>query len=210
MRFFILRQIVGSDAETTYESAGNVSLGEAPRCPACGRFAGMMPWLPPYRVKLRSYGAVIGDVAFGVGDDLLLSAAFVTAWNAAGLRGVEHVDPVEVVSMRPRSLQDSLQLFYLVGLRHATARIDRSHSVLVGPPPDCELCGAPGPTEAILSLRIDEASWEGEDIFMPWGTANIIVTEKVVALASDYGLANVTTIPIEEFRWDPLGKHQLH
>ena len=78
-------------------------------------------------------------------------------------------------------------------------------------PPDCDVClSRPGTIDAILALRIDEASWGGggrEDIFIPWGTSDIIVTERIVELAREHDLANVTTIPIEQYRWDPLRKH---
>ena len=46
---------------------------EAPRCPKCNRFVGMLPALPPIRAELELYGHYFGDVAF-TGHQLLVSA----------------------------------------------------------------------------------------------------------------------------------------
>jgi hypothetical protein len=44
-----------------------VTLAEAPRCPTCGRFVGMLKWQPPYRVEMDTWGDHFGDLAFGSG-----------------------------------------------------------------------------------------------------------------------------------------------
>lgn len=204
MRFFALRPSIGSQAETEYEPIGQVNYGEAPRCPNCGRLAGMMPWLPPYRVHLHRHGPILGDVAFGTGNNLLLSQAFVAGWSTSGLKGLGDVQPVEIASVCYRTLARTLQPYYQIGLQPITTCIDRSRSVIIGPEPECMQCGGPGPMDAILALSIDESSWSGEDIFVPWGVAEFIVTQHVVDMAREHGLTNVTTTPLEEYRWDPL------
>ena len=206
MRYFVLDQVVGSEAETDFEPVGEVTRGEAPRCPACGRFVGMLPWLPPYRVKLRTYGSRLGDVAFDVGNNLVLSESFVTAWRSEGLKGLDHLDPVDVVSIRPKSRARKSERYFHFAVPRTNTTVDWSKSVFLGKAPTCECCGGGREIEAILSLRLDDTSWTGEDIFIPRGTSRTIVTERVVDLAKNHDLANVTTIPLEEFRWDPLWK----
>ncbi len=206
MRFFVLHPVIGSDAETTFRPIGNPVFGEAPRCPACGRFVGMKPWLPPYKVSLQGYGNTLGDLAFGASTDLLFSGSFLNAWRRERLRGLEKIDSVHVASVQPKSFKNTLQEYSLVHIKRSTVRLDRSHTVLRRPPADCERCGGPGPINAILALRIDESSWAREDIFTPLGVANIVVTENVVRLAADYQLLNITTTVVEDFRWDPLGQ----
>ena len=207
MQFYVLRKQIGCETETEYEPYGNMNLGDPPlRCPECGEICSMKQWLPPYRVELQRYGSIFGDMIFG-GGDILVNQSFVTAWTARSLKGLEPLYPVEVVSVRPRSLMKTLQRYYWVDIQPTKPRIDRARSAFSGTDPECLLCGYPAIINAIFTLRIDETSWSGEDIFVPWGAIEIIVTQKVVDLAQDYGLTNVTTIPIEEYRWDPLRLH---
>lgn len=49
------------------------NVGDAPRCPACNRFVGMLRWQPPFRVEVETWGSTFGDIAFGPGDSLLVS-----------------------------------------------------------------------------------------------------------------------------------------
>lgn len=204
MNFFVLSASIGSDAETVYEPIGKPRLGEAPRCPTCGTFVGNKPWLPPYRVRLQTFGTLIGDIAFDLASkDLLLSERFVRTSEESGLCGLE-ADPVEVVEM-PRGVAGSFTFFHAVAPRTG-ARIDRNRTrVSRTEPPTCDLCGGPGITNAIDGLWIDETSWNGADIFSPWGVNGVtVVTERVPLMAAHYHLKNVTITPSEAFRWDPL------
>ena len=207
MQFYVLRGVVGCETETEYEPFGDMKLGDPLGCPECGEFYSTKRWLPPYRVELQRHGSIFGDMIFDAGDDLLVSQSFVTAWTGRGLKGLEPLYPVEVVSVRPRSLMKTLQRYYRVDIQPTKPRIDRARSVLIGADPVCLLCGDPFMIDAIVALRIDETSWSGEDIFVPWGAVEIIVTQNVIELARDHGLTNVTTIPIEEYRWDPMRLH---
>jgi hypothetical protein len=200
VRFFVLKALVGSVAETDYEEVGESNLGEAPRCPECGGFVGLLPWLPPYRVKLLAYGSQIGDIAFGPVKDLVLSESFLSAWRAEELTGLGHVEPVEVVSVEPLKYAAGLQRHFHAAPGRPGVRVDWKRSK-IKPEPSCPLCGG-GMCDAILTLWLDEATWKGEDIFVPWGIYDTIISERVVALAAQYGLANVTAIPIEEYRLD--------
>ncbi|HSP79360.1 MAG TPA: hypothetical protein VLQ93_12570, partial [Myxococcaceae bacterium] len=61
-RFFVLRGgATGSRYEADVEKAEPVNRADAPRCPRCGDFIGMLTWLPPYRVELELYGQELGD-----------------------------------------------------------------------------------------------------------------------------------------------------
>ena len=207
MQFYVLRKEIGCETETEYEPHGSMNLGEPLGCPECGEFYGMKRWLPPYRVELHRHGSILGDMIFDVGNDILVNQSFVTAWTARDLKGLEPLYPVEVVSVRPRSLMKTLQRYYRVDIQPTKPRIDRARSVLIGADPECLFCGDPNMLDAIVTLRIDETTWSGEDIFAPWGVSRVIVTQNVVDLAQDHGLTNVTTIPIEEYRWDPMRLH---
>jgi hypothetical protein len=202
MRFHVLDGVVGSEAETWFEPVGEPKLGDAPRCPECGRWVGMKLRNPPYVVRLRVFGGPVGDVAFDMAsDDLLVSSRFVSAWNTEGLRGLEWAEEVSLKGLGESQRASQVGPYFLVRPARTGTRIDALGSQLVRAGPEtCALCGG-ADVEAILSLRIDETSWRGEDIFIPWGLAAVtVVTERVVSLAAAYELRNVTTTPIEGFQ----------
>lgn len=207
MKFFVLHPWIGSDAETSYEPVGEARLGEAPRCPKCGIYVGQKGWIPPYVVRLRAFGAWVGDVAYDVAStDLVVSDRFLSAWQDAGLRGLEDAKPAEVVATR-RALEGEKgkSFFHVLPLRIGT-RIDYSRSKVIRQGSStCDLCGGQGMVDGIRGLWINESSWKGEDLFAPWGVNGItMVTERVQQLASKHELRNVTVTPSESFRWEPL------
>ena len=204
MQFYVLRKEIGCETETEYERVEPVVRGDPLRCPECDGSYGMKRWLPPYRVRLQRHGSILGDMIFDVGNDILVSQSFITAWTERGLKGLEPLYPVEVVSVRPKSLQKKLQPYLRLDIQPTSPRVDRERSVFVGANPECLFCGRPRMYDAILHLAIDKTTWSGEDIFAPWGVSRVIVSQNVVDLAEDHGLTNVTTLPIEKFHWDPL------
>src|SRR5262249_13823319 len=103
LKFHVLHLVVGSDAETQYES-GAPLLGDSPRRPSCGAFVGPKAWQPPYRARLSAHGSRVGDVAFGAGSDLLISRAFLHEWEERGVTGLGPIDPVEILGELPESL----------------------------------------------------------------------------------------------------------
>jgi hypothetical protein len=69
----------------TYDDS--VPKGDAPKCPICERFVGMLEALPPYRVHMETWGEGFGDLAFWM-TDFLVSEAFRTAFLEADLKGL--------------------------------------------------------------------------------------------------------------------------
>lgn len=211
MRFFVLHPWIGCDTETSYEPVGKVRQGEAPTCPQCGSYVGPIEWLPPYVVRVRRFGAEIGDVAFGsASNGLLISHRFLAAWRSSVLRGLEKVDAVRVVATRRVAGDETGHSWLRVAVPRTDARIDARRSRIVRQGPvTCDFCGGTSIVDAFLRLCIDESSWKGEDIFRPWGVNGVtVVTERVPLLASAHGLKNVTVTPIESFEWDSLGSRQ--
>jgi hypothetical protein len=167
----------------------------------------MLTWLPPYRVELKLRGKAFGDLSFGTGNDLLISEAFREAWVKECLKGLDRFDPVEIVRIRPvRAAKRAPRYLHVVAPRTATA-VDEQRSIFVwNGPRKCEYCGYVG-LDAIHGFAIDEKSWTGEDIFYTRHLSGcIIATERFRKVVEDYDLKNARLIPVEEFKWDPLGK----
>lgn len=206
MQFHVLRRTVGGDSETYFELEDGGPPGPAPRCPSCDRFVGGLAPPPPYVARLRLYSDHLGDVAFGSGG-ILISALLLDAARTLGLKGLEDAAPVFVSSVRPRTHEPQHPAFALLGPRHGRARVDESRSIFVRrAPAECRYCLGGGAIDAILKLELDDRSPPDEDIFIPWGANGVtVVTNRFLEMTQRHALRNVTTVPIEQFRWDPLG-----
>jgi hypothetical protein len=207
MQFYVLEHKVGATFETTFLDMEPSHTGEGKdrqACPVCGEHVGMLPWLPPYRAEIKAYGKALGDVAFGPGNDLLVSAQFRAAWEATKLRGLEFA-PIERLRIRPARLGKKPVSYYQIAPRRFGTRVDLQRSLVeYNNSYTCTTCFNGVGTNSVRGFKIDESSWTGEDIFKAWGMfGRIIVSERVKKLSEDYGLTNVTLIPTEEEFWDP-------
>jgi len=209
MQFYVLKNKVGATHETTFLDIEPIHIGEGndrQACPVCGEHIGSLPWFPPFRAEIKAYGKALGDVAFGTGNDLLVSAKFRAAWEATKLRGLEFA-PIERLRIRPARLGKKPVTYYQVAPRRFGTQVDLERSLIeYGRPFKCNTCKHEG-IDTIRGFAIDQSSWTGEDIFYAWGiTGSIIVSERVKKLSEDHGLTNVTLTPTEEYLWDPLYK----
>lgn len=89
---------------TDFIQADPVNLGEAPKCPVCDQYLGMLSWLPPHRAVLEIYDVVFGDIAFGTGNSLLISERFKEIIKSKGITGFNRFDPVEIVKVKKHSI----------------------------------------------------------------------------------------------------------
>lgn len=206
MRFYLLREVVGTSHETEFETAAPTRLGEADRCPVCGLgFVSMKPWLPPYRAKLHTWGKAIGDVAFGPGNELLVSERFRRGWLDHGLKGLDTFDAVEIVRVTPRKLAGAALAFFCILPRIGSTSLDfeRSRIERTGNPA-CLSCGRDSVKTTIDGVAIAADTWGGEDIFRPLGlTGSITVSERFHDMVTAHGLTNANMIPVEQYIWPP-------
>jgi hypothetical protein len=208
-RFFVLdRELGGShDAEFTRIDEDDDNVGEAPRCPRCGRFIGMLPWLPPYRVTLELYGKNLGDFMRGFGNTLL-SERLVESFKAEGLTGFHGFHPVEVVRVRRQRRgpqAPTLPRYFLVTPVFGSAAVDEVRSrIRRASPIACDECRSTG-VDAIHGFTLEQGSWTGDDVFHPRGLSGSLVTsERFARFIARHGFTNLRLIPTEEYTWDPL------
>ncbi|KFA93158.1 double-CXXCG motif protein [Archangium violaceum] len=208
-RFFVLTEgALRSRYDADVDTVEPVNLGEAPRCPQCGTFIGLLKWLPPYRVELELHGEELGDFIKNSAYDLLISERFAEAFRAEGLTGLEGFHPVEVVRVRRRGKRAlkpiKVPRYHVVSSRFGRAAVDlvlnrvRTHRT-----PTCPECRSGG-ISAINGFVLEPETWSGEDIFRPRGMpGEIVVSERFKSFVERHGLTNMVLTPTEQFVWDP-------
>jgi hypothetical protein len=199
MYFYILENYPRGDAETCVHPEKGHNVGDAPRCPACGRFVGMLTWLPPYRVVLELYGKQFGDFAFlVVGSDFLVSQRFRDLYAQLGLTGLSGFEPVEVVKVKSRKRKRSpAPPYYRVVVGYGGPAIDQAASGFEWiDPPTCPVCRS-GNIMRWKRLLLEEGTWHGEDAFCPRGLSAFMVSERFKDACQQHGITNAFFTPAE-------------
>ncbi|MDC3952658.1 hypothetical protein [Polyangium jinanense] len=200
MKYFVLLNSSGSSHETAFVPL-EPQFKEGLTCPACGRALTEKEWIPPLRAELFARGEGLGDVAFGPGLDLLVSERFLEAWRAEKLSGLHGLKEVEIRKVHPESAAHSRYHLALAGYGMTQIDPKRSRVVREGES-DCLQCMGGAEVTLVEGFTIDEPTWSGEDVFVPWGFGGCLVaTERVLAMRDKYGLSNVTLVPTEAFVW---------
>jgi len=198
--------------------------GDAPRCPSCGDFIGLLTWLPPYRVRLvkgmKSYEP--GDVISGPGMSAGFAASerFITEFERANLKGVERWEPVAIEGydnywekkLKRPAPAGSYKLAILP-VPTVRAKWEEMHPkplpkrelVWVG----CAVCGrSPRAAESWKGVVVDDESWTGADIFKLTSlSGHFIVTEAFVKFVAAGKFRGVPLVPAEKdkpFRARPV------
>ena len=212
MRFYVCElKPEHATGETEFYDEDESRTGDAPKCELCGRHIGALTWLPPYRVELELWDSVFGDIAFGPGDNLLVSERFKTLWDERGLTGLQGFDPVEVVkAKRHKGNQPDLSEqpnYYCVSVARSQAAIDVAESGLERE--DSELCPAcrsglqGGVLKRMKRIILEPDTWTGEDVFVARGlTGTYLVSERFKSFCDDYKITSATLIPAEEYSFD--------
>lgn len=207
--FFVLdHDDFGGPRDTHAERLPGFAVGEAPRCPRCGRVIGMLKWLQPYRVKVEVHGSDgAGDLAMGLGVEFLVSERMADAFRSEGLKGLEGFHPVDVVKRNPRAKHLGLPTYLLVKATYGRAAVDEARSRLRRPEPlACDECRTPG-LDGIYGFQIQPGTWDGLDAFRPRGLpADLVVSDRFADFVRRYGFTNIKLIPTEKYVWDPHRK----
>lgn len=207
MKFFVLQNPKADrgDAVTDYLPVEGSRTGDAPRCSVCGKFLGMLPLLPPVRVELEAWGPRWGDVAFGPGDQLLVSDKLKKLFTEAGLVGFVRLDPVEIVrATRRKPGAGDPPNYWLASIQRSRAALDESASGLVrDEAPTCEECRVGGIIKRARRIFLQAGAWSGEDVFFARGLpGTVLVSERFKRLCQDNDLANCSLVAAETFSFD--------
>jgi hypothetical protein len=171
--------------------------GDAPRCPSCGEFIGMKPWLPPYRARLFKglKASTPADVITGPGfNGFMASERFAAEFQRSKLKGIERWEPVEIKRYNEQTFK-----LAILPVPRTRAKLSEMHPVFMGNPPDCPVCGT-AVLDSFEGVVIDEASWTGDDIFMTTNLGGmLIVTDRFAKFIGAGKFTGVPLVPAETF-----------
>ncbi len=207
MKFYVLVNSMGHEgaAATDFLPVDGSKTGEAARCSTCGRCLGLLPLLPPVRVELDTWGTEYGDIAFGPGEELLISERFWKLYGSAGLIGLIDVNMVELKKLTPhQKLHEPTPNYYCCRIIRSNAVVDyRKSGLILDEPSTCQECRLGGIVKRIDRIVLEPDSWSGEDIFLARGLPGVILTSrKFVQCCEDNGVSNCKLIPADAFSFD--------
>lgn len=181
--------------------------GEAPRCPSCGRWIGMKPWLPPYRIRLveGTKSPKPADVITGPGfSGFIASERFAAEFKRAHLTGVDRWEPVHIKGYSDyegdpiASPADLTRTYHYAILPAPRTRAKLRHAVYTGPPPVCPVCQGAA-LESYQGLDVDETSWTGADVFITINAGLVVVTDRFAGVCQAGEITGMHLVPTAEF-----------
>jgi hypothetical protein len=194
-----------SSACTEFLSVDPSNTGEANRCPACGEFTSMLPWLPPHKAELEAWGTEYGDLVFGPGDEILVSEKFKDIYHACGLSGLTGFDPVHIRRVRRhRSVRGTPPSYFCARVSYGRAAIDQGASGFVWATgaPTCQECRSGRTVRSWQRLVVEPGTWSGEDICFPRGARAYLCSRRFRDMCVRHGIANAVLIPADHYPQD--------
>ena len=208
MKFFVLKKHPDVDevvAVTDFLPVDGSKTGDAPRCPVCGDYIGMLPLLPPVRVELETWGANFGDIAFSPSNELLVSERFWKLYQHSGLTGLIDVGSVEVVKLKShQKLREPTPHYRCCRVGRSKAVVDEGESGLEREESStCGECRLGGIIKRAQRVVLESNSWSGEDIFFARGLhGTTLASEKFEKFCQDNRISNCVLVPAETFSFD--------
>ncbi|MFC2156126.1 imm11 family protein [Acidobacteriota bacterium] len=198
----VLKSAYNNKGFYEFRSTGDKSLGELPTCPNCGFRIGTKQWLPPYNIKIT--GKYIADLcANGIGSEFLVSKRFADSWKKSNLSGLNFINsPINIKNVK-KFKKGELPEYLLVRPEITLTRLDEKESGLfISKLAGCDVCRVAS-RESIERLRIDESTWEGQDIFLPSGlSGEFVVTEKFVEFVEKNEFTNFVFIHQDDYHYE--------
>lgn len=190
-----------------------INLNDCQYCPVCGQPVTSLKWLPPYRVKLSSADPEKwGDLLWGSGFALMVSAKFKGIYEKEGLTGIkEFSQPAEIVrvgKLKTGIFPTMPPDYYLIDVPWDGANQDDIASEVewYGPPRE-QFCPYHNRGHYLFRKQkrivIEAGSWKGDDIFKArQAPAPFIATEHFKQIVDKYRLKNLLLIPADKYGYD--------
>lgn len=214
MRYFALEKEPIAERQQELVEASEVYVNkrdEAPRCPLCGKYIGLMFWRPPFRIELEVWGDQWADI-IELANDRLVSTRFVEAWGRSRLIGLSGFESIEVdnVQYRRRKLGPPPAYHRGVVCRSRTAIDQHASGFEWNAPPTCSECRTPDLLRRWRRIVFEPGSWGGEDIFFARGLhGSVFVTERFRDFCEAYRMKNTRFVPIEQYEHDFYARRRV-
>jgi hypothetical protein len=183
--------------------------GDADRCPLCGGFTSMLPWLPPRRAELEIWGGY-ADIAFPTGNNMLVSERFKCLYELTDLIGLNGFEPVEITGVvwrrGSRKHAGDVPKYFYVRVSRSRARIDRAGSgiemTIPGPVcPECCLSNR-GVLKRQASLVLMPEPKPFEDIFFARGAVGPLTSERFYEFYHRHAITGARLIEASQYSID--------
>jgi len=215
MRFFVLKNPNAGQgaAVTDFLPVDGSRTGEAPRCLVCGKYLGILPLLQPVSVELETWGTDFGDIAFGPGEELLVTDRFLRLYQGSGLSGLVEVAPAEIAKV------ESHQKLREPPPRYHCCRVGRSKAAVADAkcglereePWTCEECWLGGIIKRAQRVVLEPSTWSGEDVFTARGLpGTVLVSENFETFFQQNRVSNCRLVPAEEFSFDHYPRDKIN
>ena len=213
MKYFILESSVEkTNGETEFLiDDDSTSFGKADRCKGCGEYISLLKWLPPYKVELELWDSCFGDIAYGVGEDILVSERFKLLWKQHGLKGLSGFDRVDIVKVkRHKRIYGKIPRYFRVNVVRSNVVVDQEASEIEWKnKPTCAVCKEGNNILRWKKVILEPDYFPKENIFYVRGLPGTIITdEKFKAFCDANNITNVNLIPAEDYSYDfyPMDK----
>ena len=168
-------------------------------CSYCGNFLSMRPWLPPYKVDLEAWAPHFGDMAFGPGDDILVSERLLEVLRREGVTGLTQITPVEVRKAKKKvKFVGAAPKYYKTNVQRTSTEIDLEASGLAWEAGKvCNECLTGDGFLGWKRIIIKQETWDQTDIFEARGLPTVICSQKFHDVITAADAKGITLIPAE-------------
>lgn len=206
-RFYVLNGLIG--LSVTASGASGSRYGDYPKCDLCGKAIGMREWLPPHRAELHLHGSVFPDLVELTSEGLLVSERFCDLWHGSGLVGLGGFKPVRIIySVRGQHSRELAPRYMKADIARSEATIDSELSGFEYSPASpafCRICRSRLGGEVLkrwARLILEPNTWSGEDVFIPKGVNQVMVTPRFKKMCETNAVKNAFFTRADQYAYD--------
>ncbi len=192
-------------AGTNIMAVAGFNVGEPTKCPACGSITSLLPWLPPYKVEIETWGREFGTLALWA-QYLVVSASFKNLYEENELSGLLEFEPVEVARIKKhKRLVETIPNYFKANVVQSETAVDQEASGMEWDDGqlDCPVClHRRGVFLRQQRLVIRAETWTGEDIFHARGGVSFVASKRFKEVCESHAVSNVDFVPAERYEKD--------
>lgn len=202
-RFFYLKKDL---FHTYFAPCDKATLQNPEQCRQCGSYLGPLRWMPPYRAEIELHASTYGDLAFGPGEELLVSERFRDLYVEEQLLGIDaftEAGIMRAVFRGPRKPRTAIPRYFVALPVRSRATIDHVASGFEWEEvPRCPECMLGRGIRRWRGIVIKSDTWSGEDIFRARGAGGIYASTRFLLFCERNKISNATFIYAPDYAYD--------